>query len=71
LSEDQAAARAVTAIETLNLKIGIPARLRDLGARKEQIPEFAQKALGIARIIRVNPRVPKLEEVVGLLNEAY
>jgi alcohol dehydrogenase class IV len=71
LNEDQAAQRAVTAIENLNRKIGIPARLRDLGAKQEQIPDFAEKGLTIARIIRVNPRVPKLPEVIELLNQAY
>jgi alcohol dehydrogenase class IV len=71
LNEDQAAERAVTAIENLNRKIGIPARLRDLGAKPEQIPEFAEKGLAIARIVRVNPRVPNVPEMVQLLNEAY
>jgi alcohol dehydrogenase class IV len=71
LYEEQAALRAVTAIEHLNRTIGIPARLRDLGAKQEQLPEFAQKALGIARLIRVNPRVPTMPEMVQLLNEAY
>jgi alcohol dehydrogenase class IV len=71
LDEEQAALHAVTAIERLNRTIGIPARLRDLGATQEQLPEFAQKALGIARLIRVNPRVPTVPEMVQLLNEAY
>ncbi len=71
LDEEDAANLAVVAIEKLNRAIGIPARLRDLGAKQEQIPEFAEKGLGIARIIRVNPRVPKLSEVVQLLNDAY
>ena len=71
LSEEQAAERAVGAIEKLNQRIGIPARLSELGAKREQIPEFSEKALAITRIIRVNPRVPKLDEIVALLNEAY
>lgn len=71
LSEQQAAERAVTAIETLNRTIGIPARLRDLGAKPEQIPEIAEKALAIQRIIRVNPRVPTVPEVIELLKDAY
>ena len=71
LSESQAAERAVSTIEKLNQRIGIPARLRDLGARQDQIPEFAQKALGIARLIRVNPRVPTAPDMVQLLNAAY
>jgi alcohol dehydrogenase class IV len=71
LDEQQAAMRAVTAIEKLNRRIGIPARLSELGARKDQIPEFAEKSLAIARIVRVNPRVPTVPEVIALLTEAY
>ena len=71
LSEADAAERAVVAIETLNRAIGIPARLSELGAKREQIPDFAAKALGIARLIRVNPRVPNVPEMIELLNEAY
>jgi alcohol dehydrogenase class IV len=71
LSEAEAAERAASAIDNLNRTIGIPARLRDLGARQEQIPEFAQKALGIARLIRVNPRVPTAPDMERLLNAAY
>jgi len=71
LSEDEAAEAAVVAVEQLNSAIGIPARLRDLGAREDQLPEFAAKALGIARLIRVNPRVPNKDEMVALLQSAF
>ncbi len=71
MTDSQAAERAVVAIENLNKKIGIPARLRDLGAKREQIPEFASKALGITRLIRVNPRVPTVSDMVELLETAY
>jgi alcohol dehydrogenase class IV len=71
LGQSQAAERAVLAIEKLNRAIGIPARLRDLGATREQIPEIAEKGLAITRLIRVNPRVPTLNEVVAMLDAAY
>jgi alcohol dehydrogenase class IV len=71
LDETAAAERAVTAVAELNRKIGIPSRLREFGATQEQIPEFAEKALGIARLIRVNPRVPTLPEMIELLTEAF
>jgi alcohol dehydrogenase class IV len=71
LGERQAALKAVTAIEKLNRAIGIPARLRDLGVKSEQIPEIAEKGLAIQRIVRVNPRVPTVPEVIELLHEAY
>src|SRR5205085_1472299 len=56
LDEGQAAERAVTAVERLRTQIGIPQRLRDLGVREEQLRPFAEKAFGIRRILRVNPR---------------
>ena len=71
LSDSQAAELAIAAVERLNQRIGIPTRLSELGARREQIPEFAEKALGIARIVRVNPRVPTVPEMIELLNAAY
>ncbi len=71
LTEQQAAERSITAIQRLNRAIGIPARMRDLGATKDQIPEMAEKALAIRRIVRVNPRVPTQSEMVELLNGAY
>jgi alcohol dehydrogenase class IV len=71
LDETAAAEHAVAAVQDLNRRIGIPARLREFGATREQIPDFAAKALGIARLIRVNPRVPTVPEIIELLNEAY
>jgi len=71
LDEEQAALAAVEAVELINRQIGIPARLSELGARREQIPEFAEKAIGIARLIRVNPRKPTVGELIGLLEGAY
>jgi alcohol dehydrogenase class IV len=71
LSQARAAECAVGAVEELNRAIGIPARLRDLGVQQDQIPGFAEKALGISRIVRVNPRVPTVSEMIELLEQAY
>jgi alcohol dehydrogenase class IV len=71
ISEKHAAECAIGSVEQLNRRIGIPTRLRDLGATPEQLPAFAEKALGITRIVRVNPRVPTVPEMMELLNQAY
>jgi len=71
LSNGEGAELAIRTIETLNLQIGIPTRLRELGTNYDQIPEFAAKALGIARVVRVNPRVPQVAEMIELLQGAY
>src|SRR5207253_8116331 len=71
LTEAQAAERAVTAVEGLRKDIGIPQRLRDLGVTEAQLRPFAEKAFGIQRILRVNPRSVAVEDLVGILQSAY
>ncbi len=70
-SEPDAAEAAIAAIEKLRKDIGIPLRLRDLGVREEQIRPFAEKAFGIKRILRVNPRPVTVDDLEGILRAAY
>jgi alcohol dehydrogenase class IV len=66
-----AAERAIQAVEQLRADIGIPLRLRDLGVRKDQLRPFAEKAFAIKRILRVNPRPVTVEDLEGILQEAF
>jgi alcohol dehydrogenase class IV len=70
LSETTAAERAVTAVEKLRADIGIPQRLRDLGVKQEQLRPFAEKAFGIKRILRVNPRPVTADDLEKILQAA-
>jgi alcohol dehydrogenase class IV len=71
LSTESAALRSIEAIEKLKSAIGIPARLRDIGVREEQLPTFAEKAFAVKRILRVNPISPTREQLEQILREAY
>ncbi|HLJ95677.1 MAG TPA: iron-containing alcohol dehydrogenase [Gemmataceae bacterium] len=71
LEEAQAAERAITAVERMRTEIGIPLRLRDLGVQKSQLPAFAEKALSIKRILRVNPRPVTGEDLLEILEAAF
>jgi alcohol dehydrogenase class IV len=71
LDEAAAAERAITAVERLRRDIGIPQRLRDLGVTEAQLRPFAEKAFGIQRILRVNPRRPSVDDLEGILRAAY
>lgn len=71
LSEQAAADKAVSAVEKLRNDIGVPARLRDIGIKEAQLRSLAEKAFGIKRILRVNPRAATLEEIEGIFREAY
>ena len=71
LSEQQAAQRAIEAVERLNRQIGIPLRLRELGTQREQLPALAEKTFAIKRLLRINPRPAALADLVSLLESAY
>jgi alcohol dehydrogenase class IV len=68
--ETQAAEQAITAVERLRKDIGIPDRLRELGVKEEQLRPFAEKAFGIKRILRVNPRTVTAEDIEGIFRAA-
>lgn len=71
MSEDQAAQEAVAAVEQLRNAIGIRPRLRELGVKEEQLRGFAEKALGIKRILRVNPRPVTADDIEGIFRAAF
>jgi alcohol dehydrogenase class IV len=71
VSEPVAAERAITSIEKLREDIGIPLRLRDLKVTQEQLRPFAEKAFGIKRILRVNPRPVTVEDLEEILRWAW
>jgi alcohol dehydrogenase class IV len=71
LDEQAAAERAVTAVERLRQDVGVPGRLRDLGVTEAQLRPFAEKAFGIQRILRVNPRPVTADDLEGILRAAY
>ena len=59
------------AVQRLQADIGIPRRLRELGVKEEQLRPFAEKAFGIRRILRVNPRPVTVEDLEGILRSAF
>jgi alcohol dehydrogenase class IV len=71
LSDQAAADKAITAVEKLRKAIGIPPRLRDIGVKEEQLAGFAEKAFGIKRILRVNPRAVSVEDLLLILQSAF
>jgi alcohol dehydrogenase class IV len=68
---DQAAHKAIAAVESLRGDIGIAARLRDIGVKEEQLRPFAEKAAGIKRILRVNPRAVDADAIETIFRAAF
>lgn len=68
---EQAADEAISAVERLKRDVGIPDRLRDIGVREDQLRPIAEKAFGVKRILRVNPRTVTVEDLEGILRAAW
>jgi alcohol dehydrogenase class IV len=69
---DDAVNQSVAAVEQLRHDIGIPTRLRDIGVTEEMLPGFAERAFGIKRLMRVNPRVPQsAAEILDIYRAAW
>ncbi|MFO0901430.1 MAG: iron-containing alcohol dehydrogenase [Pirellulales bacterium] len=71
LDETEAAERAIAAVERLQRAIGIPTRIRDLGGKREQLPEFADKAFAIKRLMLMTPRTPTRDDLLKILEAAF
>lgn len=60
----------IEAMRQLNMDLGIPQRLRDIGVSKDKIPEMAQLAFK-ADYNRWNPRYTTVEDFDMLFKQAY
>ena len=66
-----AADDAIKAVDDLRAAIGVPARLRDFGVQEADLPGFADKAAGIVRLMRLNPRYPTRDEILAIYRAAF
>ncbi len=66
-----AADLAIEAVVNLQNRIGIRTRLRELGLQAEQIPQVAQKAFQIKRLMDVNPKRPTESDLISILTSAF
>jgi alcohol dehydrogenase class IV len=70
LSLEQASDRAVSAVKRLKAAIGIPAGMSELGVQREHLPAMAEKAFGLKRLLRVNPRTANQQDLLSILESA-
>jgi alcohol dehydrogenase class IV len=71
ISPECDAQSAISAVERLREQIGIPARIRDLGGREEQLPEFAAKAFAIKRLMVLTPREVTEADILAIYRAAW
>jgi alcohol dehydrogenase class IV len=66
-----AAEKAVAAVDRLRDACGIPARIREFGARREQLPRFAVQAHAIKRLMTLTPRPASEGDILAIYEHAY
>ncbi|MGD0623248.1 MAG: iron-containing alcohol dehydrogenase [Thermodesulfobacteriota bacterium] len=71
LSVDEAAYKSIVAVKKLLRKVGVTKNLKDLGAKKELFPQFAEAVLKMERLLRNNPRRPSMNDVIRIYEKAY
>ncbi|MBD1420551.1 iron-containing alcohol dehydrogenase [Sphingobacterium chuzhouense] len=72
LATDEETARGgIEKIRALINACGIPARLRDVEIPKEAIPQMAEDAMKITRLLVNNPREITLQDAITIFNAAY
>ncbi|EHQ30831.1 iron-containing alcohol dehydrogenase [Mucilaginibacter paludis] len=67
----QTAKKGIEKIEQLIRECGIPARLRDVGIPKDAIPQMAEDAMKITRLLKNNPRELNYQDAVDIYTDAY
>jgi alcohol dehydrogenase class IV len=71
LSELDAAERAVKFVERLSDDLRVPRRLRDVNIPENAIPQLAEAAMKVTRLLANNPRKITLEDAVAIYKSAY
>lgn len=68
---DGAADATIDAVASLFKTIGIPVTLQELGITREQLPTICEQSLGIARLIKNNPRPLDASSMDMLVSAAF
>jgi alcohol dehydrogenase len=71
LSGSEAANEAVDRMETLCRKVEIPKGLRSLNIPRSVIPDMAADAIQVDRLLKNNPRVLSVQDMIEIYQSAY
>lgn len=70
-TDEETALAGIAKVRELISDCGIPARLRDLDIPQDAIPQMAEDALKITRLLINNPREISLPDAITIFNAAY
>jgi len=61
---------SVSSVKTLIEKVGLPTHLREIGVTEDSLASIAETALKHG-MIKTNPRVPTVDDILGIIKSAY
>jgi alcohol dehydrogenase class IV len=70
-TDEEAAERAAGLVGELGARVGIPKGLRALGVKQEQLPQLAQMASTVKRLLDNSPVVFSESDLLQILQEAF
>ncbi len=70
MTDTEAADAAILAVDTLRERIGVPGRLSELHTTADQLPNLAQKAASITRLMLLTPKLPTEMEILEIYQRA-
>lgn len=71
LSNDEAADKAIAAMKRLSLSVEIPTNLKEFGISEDVIPEMAEDASKITRLLDNNPRKFDVKDIEKIYRSAF
>jgi alcohol dehydrogenase class IV len=71
INDKETAEKGVEKIRSFISECGIPARLRDVGIPENDLPEMAEAAMKIQRLLKNNPRHIDKQDVLAIYAAAY
>ena len=69
--DNQKASQALEFVRSLSKDVGIPQRLRDIDIPRDTIPQMAQSAIKVTRLLNNNPREITLADAQQIYERAY
>ena len=71
MEEQEAAEAAIDAVISLRETVELPAKLSEIGAKAEDIPELAAAAFSLKRLLALSPRTTSLEDLTKILESCF
>jgi alcohol dehydrogenase len=69
--EEASAERTIARVVELNRDIGVPATLAEIGVARDQLPQIAELALRLERLLAIAPVEPTRELLLDLLERSH